>query len=119
MDNKINEIRRKISALRAEMLKAEDSIREQINRDLDCSETSLQLMEMRREMVSLIRERDALGGWERCPNIAERLKENYRTPAPRVLGKRISSRKPRNKTASPEHRHAVQLTAKRTGLGRA
>jgi hypothetical protein len=92
MDNKINEIRRKISVLRAGMLKTEDSIREQINRDLDCTETSLQLMDMRREMVVLIRERNALGGWERCPNIAERLRENYRTPGPRVLGKRISSR---------------------------
>jgi hypothetical protein len=91
MDNRINEIRCKISGLRAEMLKAEDSIRDQINRDLDCSETSLKLMEMRREMVSLIQERDALGGWEKCPNIAERLRENYRD-APRVLSKRISSR---------------------------
>jgi hypothetical protein len=119
MDNKINEIRRKISVLRAEMLKAEDSIRDQINGDMDCTETSLRLMEMRREMVSLIRERDALGGWEKCPNIAERLKENYRTPPPRVLGKRISSQKQRNKTVSPEHRHDVQPTAKRTGRGRA
>jgi hypothetical protein len=119
MDNKINEIRRKISVLRAKMLDAEDSIRDQINRDLDCTETSLQLMEMRREMVSLIRERDALGGWEKCPNIAERLKENYRRPPQRVLGKRISSQKQRNKTVSPEQRHAVQPTAKRTGRGRA
>jgi hypothetical protein len=92
MDNKINEIRRKISGLRIRMLDAEASIRDQINRDLDCTETSLQLMTMRREMVDLIRERDALGGWEKCPNIAERLWENYRTPGPRVLGKRISSR---------------------------
>ena len=86
MDNKINEIRRKISSLRAKMLDAEGSIRDQVNRDLDCTETSLQLMTMRREMVSLIRERDALGGREECPNIAERLRENYR-PARKVLGK--------------------------------
>jgi hypothetical protein len=86
MDNKINEIRRKISALRAKMLGAEDSIRDRINHDLDCTESSIQLMAMRREMVSLIRERDALGGREECPNIAERLRENYR-PARKVLGK--------------------------------
>jgi len=86
MDNKINEIRRKISALRAKMLDIEGSIRDQINRDLDCAETSLGLMAMRREMVSLIRERDALGGSEQCPNIAERLRENYR-PVRKVLGK--------------------------------
>jgi hypothetical protein len=47
---------------------------------------------MRREMVSLIAQRDALGGSETCPNIAERLKENYRAPAARVLGRRISGR---------------------------
>jgi hypothetical protein len=88
MDNKINEIRRKISALRAKMLDTEGSIRDQINRDLDCTESSQGLMAMRREMVSLIRERDALGGGEQCPNIAERLRDNYR-PVRRVLGKRI------------------------------
>ena len=101
------------------MLEAEGSIRDQINRDLDCTETSLKLMDMRRDMVSLIRERDALGGWEKCPNIEERLRENYRKPGTRVLGKRISSQKQPNKTVSAEQRHAVQLTAKRTGRGRA
>jgi predicted DNA-binding protein (UPF0278 family) len=88
MDNKINEMRRKIRALRAKMLDIEGSIRDQINRDLDCAETSLGLMAMRKVMVSLIRERNALGGGEECPNIAERLRENYR-PVRRVLGKRI------------------------------
>jgi hypothetical protein len=92
MDNKINEIRRKISALRAKMLEAEDFIRDQINRDLDCTETSLRLMDMLREMLSLIGQRDALGGRENCPDIGERLRENYRAPGPRVLGKRISNR---------------------------
>jgi hypothetical protein len=87
MDNKINEIRRKISGLRARMLDVEGSIRDQVNRDLDCTETSLQLMEMRRQMVGLIKQRDALGGQETCPNIAERLRENYR-PVRKVLGKR-------------------------------
>ena len=81
MDNKINEIRRKIRALRAKMLDTEDSIRGQINRDLDCTETSVRLMEMRREMICLIGQRDALGGQETCPNIAERLRENHRAPA--------------------------------------
>ena len=36
MDNKLNEIRRKIKFLRAEMLGAEDNIRKQVNRDEDC-----------------------------------------------------------------------------------
>jgi hypothetical protein len=87
MDNKLNQTRRKIRALRAEMLRAESLIRDQINRDLDCTETSLRLMAMRRQMVSLILDRDALGGREECPSIAERLRENYRSAAP-VVGKR-------------------------------
>jgi len=41
MDNKLNEVRRKISFLRSEMLKAEDTIRKQINRDLDLREERL------------------------------------------------------------------------------
>jgi hypothetical protein len=45
------------------------------------------VMAMRREMISLIGQRDALGGQETCPNIAERLRENYR-PVRKVLGKR-------------------------------
>ena len=36
MDNKLNEIRRKIRFLRAEMLVSEDGIRQQVNRDEDC-----------------------------------------------------------------------------------
>ena len=71
MDNRINDIRRKIRMLREHMLKVEASIRGQINHDLDCTESSIQLMAMRREMVSLIGDRDALGGRETLPNIAE------------------------------------------------
>ena len=59
------------------MLEAEGSVRAQINRaDLDCTETSVQQMAMSGKIVSLIRERDALGGRDECPNIAERLREN-------------------------------------------
>jgi hypothetical protein len=87
MDNRINDIRRKIRMLREHMLKVEALIRSQINHDLDCAESSLQLMAMRKEMVSLIKERDALGGRETLPNIAERLRENY-TPVRKALGKR-------------------------------
>ena len=36
MDNKLNEIRRKIRFLRAEMLGAEENIRKKVNRDEDC-----------------------------------------------------------------------------------
>jgi hypothetical protein len=92
MDNKINEIRRKISFLRSEMLTFEETIRRQINRDENCSEASLRLMEMRGQLATLIRERDALGGYERLLNVEERLKADYRAanrkPVKGALGRR-------------------------------
>ena len=62
MDNKLNEIRRKIRFLRAEMLGAEDNIRKQVNRGEDCSEAAMHLMAMRVVMLGLIAERNRLGG---------------------------------------------------------
>jgi hypothetical protein len=78
MDNRINQLRRKISALRLEMLGLEASIRDQINNDQDCAESSLRLMAMRQELTTLVREWTLLGGGERLPTIQERLRENYR-----------------------------------------
>jgi hypothetical protein len=83
MDNRINEIRHKISALRAEMLTVESSIRDQINHDLDCTEASLRLMALRREVVDLVQQRKVAGGDDRCPTVEERLKENHRPPVKR------------------------------------
>jgi hypothetical protein len=78
MDNKLNEIRRKISFLRSEMLRFEDAIRKQVNRNEDCSQASFRLMEMRGDMLVLLRERKAIGGDEHVLNFTERLKEDYR-----------------------------------------
>ena len=86
MDNKLNEIRRKIKFLRAEMLSAEDNIRKQVNRAEDCSEAALHLMAMRGVMLGLIGERNRLGGEERLLNVDERLK----------LDVRAAGRKPAN-----------------------
>ena len=86
MDNKLNEIRRKIRFLRAEMLSAEDNIRKQVNRDEDCSEAAVHLMSMRVVMLGLIGERNRLGGEERLLNVDERLK----------LDVRAAGRKPAN-----------------------
>ena len=86
MDNKLNEIRRKIRFLRAEMLGAEDNIRKQVNRDEDCSEAAVHLMSMRVVMLGLIGERNRLGGEERLLNVDERLK----------LDVRAAGRKPSN-----------------------
>jgi hypothetical protein len=85
MDNKINEIRRKIRSLRSEMLSLEDAIRLQVNRDEDCSETALRLMDMRQQMLALIGQRNALGGYERMLNVEERLKADYRALNPKSI----------------------------------
>jgi hypothetical protein len=78
MDNRLNELRRKIRALRLKMLEMEASIRDQVNNDRDCTDSALRLMDMRQELTALVREWGLLGGGERLPTIQERLRENYR-----------------------------------------
>jgi hypothetical protein len=85
MDNKINEIRIKISTLRSQMLTLEENIRLHITRDEDCSETAFRLMDMRGQMVALVRQREALGGHERMLNVEERLKADYRAGNPKPI----------------------------------
>ena len=82
MDNRINEIRRKISSLRAEMVHVEDTMRDQIRHDLDSTEAALRLMAMRTELAALVAEWKAAGGSDPLPTIEERLKANNR-PAER------------------------------------
>ena len=82
MDNRINETRRKISLLRAEMVRVEDAMRDQIRHDLDSTEAALRLMEMRKELAALVAEWRAAGGNDHLPTIQERLKANNR-PAPK------------------------------------
>jgi hypothetical protein len=85
MDNKLNQIRRKIRCLREEMLGAEDNIRKQVNRDEDCSEAAMHLMAMRVVMLGLIGERNRLGGEERLLNVDERLRLDVRTVSRKPL----------------------------------
>jgi len=75
MDNRLNKLRREMSVLRADMLRAEDAIRDQVNRDQDCTGAALCLMEMRAKMSALIREWTRLGGCVHLPTVEERLKE--------------------------------------------
>jgi hypothetical protein len=82
MDNRINETRRKISLLRAEMMRVEDAMRDQIRHDLDSTDSALRLMEMRKELAALVADWRAAGGNEHLPTIQERLKANNR-PAPK------------------------------------
>jgi len=78
MDNRINEIRRKISSLRAQMVRVEDAMRDQIRHDLDSTESALQLMAMRTELAALVADWRAAGGSEPLPTVQERLKANNR-----------------------------------------
>lgn len=94
MDNRLNELRRKISVLRSEMLDLEAVIRNQIKQDQDCAELSLGLMAMRRTLTAFLREWVRLGGGDRLPAITERLHEKQRQvvvkarPAPNKAHKR-------------------------------
>lgn len=85
MNNKLNEIRRKIRFLRQEMLSAETTIRAQVNGDEDCAEASMQLMAMRVVMLGLIAERNRLGGEERLLDVDERLKLDTRLVTRKTL----------------------------------
>jgi hypothetical protein len=78
MDNRLNELRRKISALRLEMRDMEASIRDQVNDDRDCTVSALRLMGLRQELTALVREWRVLGGGEQLPTIRQRLSENHR-----------------------------------------
>ena len=73
MDNTLDEIRRGISLLRSQMLATEDVIRKQIDRDEDCTDSSLRLMAMRTKMLRLISDRDSLGGSEPPLNVEQQL----------------------------------------------
>jgi hypothetical protein len=61
MDNRINEIRRLIRALRVSMLEAEAIMRDQINRDESCAFVAQEIMKMRSVMSLLVEERTSLG----------------------------------------------------------
>lgn len=61
MDNRINEIRKTIRALRVSMLEAEAIMREQVNRDEDCTFVAEEILKMRSVMSLLARERTELG----------------------------------------------------------
>ena len=85
MDNRLNKIRKDMSALRADMLRLERVIRDQINRDRDCTESASRLMAMRREIGMLVAEWARLGGIADLPTVEERLR-----------GRRATSRRARS-----------------------
>jgi hypothetical protein len=78
MDNRLNEIRKKISAFRAEMRVVETEMRKQITHDQDCTAAGTRLLAMRKDLAVMIEKFTALGGAVPLPTVDERLKENYR-----------------------------------------
>lgn len=71
------------------MAQAEDEMRELIKHGKPTGDIPGRLMQMRKDLVLLIRERDALGGSELVPTTKERLSVNHRPNGPGVLGKRF------------------------------
>ena len=64
MDNRINELRRLIRALRTSMREAEAIMHEQINRDEDCTFVAEEMIKMRMVLSGLVQERTRLGDSE-------------------------------------------------------
>jgi hypothetical protein len=61
MDNRINQIRRQIKALRVSMMEAEAIMHGQVKRGEDCSFVAGDVLKMRAVMSLLVRERAQLG----------------------------------------------------------
>jgi hypothetical protein len=80
MDNRINEIRRLIRALRVSMKEAEAIMHEQISRDEDCTFVAQEILKMRNVMSLLVRERSMLGDNE--PILVHHLFMPRRPPTP-------------------------------------
>ncbi|MHC2390743.1 hypothetical protein ACVMHZ_002800 [Bradyrhizobium liaoningense] len=74
MDNRINEIRRKIRVLRLEMADVEASVRGLVERGCDCTERALAQMDLRRRINLLIGEWKAAGGSDVLPDVRDRVR---------------------------------------------
>ena len=91
MDNRINEIRSQIKALRVSMLEAEAVMRDQINRDEECSAVAVEILAMRAAMNLLVEERTRLGDHE--PILVNRFFVPRRAPTVKPLAVRPVKRR--------------------------
>jgi hypothetical protein len=64
MNNRVNEIRKVIRALRVSMLEAEAAMHDQVAHDRDCTFVAEELLKMRVVMAELVREKESLGDRE-------------------------------------------------------
>ena len=75
MDNRLNEIRREMSHLRAEMRRAEAVMHDRVARDQESTEAAVRVLEMRMRLAARVAEWTAMGGLAILPTVEERLKE--------------------------------------------
>lgn len=103
MDDRVNEIRGTIRALRVSMREAEAIMHEQIGRDEDCTFVAEEIIKMRVVLSGLVRERSALGDNE--PILVRSLFIPRRSPA--VAPYRIPKRclVPRGAEHQRDHAH--------------
>lgn len=90
MDNRINEIRKKIRALRVSMLEAEAIMRDQISQDQECSFVAGEILKMRAVMSALVRERASLG--DNTPILVKSFFIPRRAPTPKPAAVRAVKR---------------------------
>jgi hypothetical protein len=92
MDNRINEMRKRIRALRVSMLEAEAVMHEQINRDEEYSFVAGEILKMCGTMSVLVREKESFG--DREPILVDKSFVPRRLPmAPRPLALRPVKRR--------------------------
>ena len=104
MDNRINEIRKQIRALRISMLEAEAVMREQINRDDDCSFVAEEVLKMRVVMSLLVEERTRLGDYE--PILVNRVMIPRRAPFVKPVAAKLAALRPVKRKLVPAENRA-------------
>ena len=104
MDNRINEIRKQIRALRISMLEAEAVMREQINRDDDCSFVAEEVLKMRVVMSLLVEERARLGDYE--PILVNRFMIPRRAPFVKPVAAKLAALRPVKRKLVPAENRA-------------
>jgi hypothetical protein len=98
MNNRVNEIRKVIRALRVSMLEAEAVMHDQVAHDRDCTFVAEELLKMRTVMAELAREKESLG--DREPILVNR--HSIPRPAPKLVSAPPVKRLPCRKNVSDE-----------------
>ena len=89
MDNRLNEIRKKIRTFRGQMQVVEAEMRNDIAHDRDCTAAGARLLAMRRELKVMVEEFKTLGGVESSPTVDMRQSDR---PVPRRRATRLPTK---------------------------